>query len=74
MFCLQSPVFVNGGKATIYAQIPGGNKVDKITPGCVLQAKWPESYGDVFLGADNCIYDARGKSSYRFLFWEWMFI
>lgn len=29
-----------------------------LPPGCQLNARWPRNYGQVFFGADNCLYDA----------------
>ena len=29
------------------------------TPTCQLNAQWPSSYGDVYFGADGCLYDAQ---------------
>lgn len=49
--------------ATIYAQFNGDDKTDyKVTPGCKLQATWPRSYGDVYFGANNCLYDSTGTN------------
>ncbi|KAJ5513232.1 hypothetical protein N7463_002784 [Penicillium fimorum] len=49
--------------ATIYAQFDGDNKTGyKVVPGCKLQASWPRSYGDVYFGADNCLYDSTGTN------------
>ncbi|KGO46959.1 hypothetical protein PEX1_041720 [Penicillium expansum] len=49
--------------ATIYAQFNGEDKTDyKVTPGCKLQATWPRSYGDVYFGANNCLYDSTGTN------------
>jgi hypothetical protein len=47
--------------ATIYAQFDGDNKTGyKVVPGCKLEASWPRAYGDVYFGADNCLYDSTG--------------
>ncbi|KAJ5164452.1 uncharacterized protein N7500_006282 [Penicillium coprophilum] len=49
--------------ATIYAQFDGDNKTSyKVVPGCKLQATWPRAYGDVYFGADNCLYDSTGTN------------
>ncbi|KAJ5835885.1 hypothetical protein N7447_001911 [Penicillium robsamsonii] len=49
--------------ATIYAQFDGDNKTGyKVVPGCKLQASWPRAYGDVYFGADNCLYDSTGTN------------
>ena len=51
---------ISTGAATIYARFDGNDKNDKSTPGCKLNAKWPKSYGDVYYGANNCLYDGNG--------------
>lgn len=49
--------------ATIYAQFNGDDKTDyKVTPGCKLEASWPRAYGDVYFGANNCLYDSTGTN------------
>jgi hypothetical protein len=49
--------------ATIYAKFNGNNKNNNtVIPGCALQAFWPYNYGDIYFGADNCLYDSDGKS------------
>ncbi|KAJ5189550.1 hypothetical protein N7472_008564 [Penicillium cf. griseofulvum] len=48
---------------TIYAQFDGDNKTSyKVVPGCKLEASWPRAYGDVYFGADNCLYDSTGTN------------
>ena len=49
------------GKATIYVKIE--NRPDElyIIPGCKLDATRPAFYGDIFYGADDCLYDGQGK-------------
>ncbi|KAJ5167600.1 uncharacterized protein N7482_003194 [Penicillium canariense] len=47
--------------ATIYAQFDGSDKLDyMVVPRCVLNATWPRSYGDVYFGQNNCLYDSTG--------------
>ncbi|UPX17216.1 uncharacterized protein EKO05_0007583 [Ascochyta rabiei] len=29
---------------------------------CKVTFKWPSSYGDIFYGADNCLYDGSGQN------------
>ncbi|KAJ5405448.1 hypothetical protein N7465_006732 [Penicillium sp. CMV-2018d] len=48
---------------TIYAQFDGDDKTDyKVTPGCKVEASWPRAYGDVYFGANNCLYDTTGTN------------
>ncbi|CAO3651621.1 unnamed protein product [Cunninghamella echinulata] len=49
-----------GGSATIYARYNGNDRNDKSRPGCVLKAHWPENYGDIYYGANDCLYTAKG--------------
>ncbi|KAJ5613080.1 hypothetical protein N7510_006274 [Penicillium lagena] len=47
--------------ATIYAKFNGDDKTDyNVVPGCKLEAVWPRNYGDIYFGADNCLYDSTG--------------
>ncbi|CAL5868266.1 uncharacterized protein PFLUO_LOCUS2490 [Penicillium psychrofluorescens] len=47
--------------ATIYANFNGDDKTDfNVVPGCKLDAVWPRNYGDIYFGADNCLYDSTG--------------
>ena|SRR5436190_6017779 len=53
----------DNSKTVIYAKFDGGDTTDKnVIPGCQLVATWPRNYGDIFFGADNCLYDAGGTS------------
>jgi hypothetical protein len=48
--------------ATIYAQFNGQDTTDKnVIPGCELNATWPRSYGDIYFGQGNCLYDSSSK-------------
>jgi len=50
--------------ATIYAMFDSSNTLaENVQPGCQLDASWPSNYGDVYFGADNCLYDSSGKIS-----------
>jgi hypothetical protein len=45
--------------ATIYAKFDGSDSKDEyVKPGCELRAEFPSSYGDVYFGSDNCLYDS----------------
>ncbi|KAI5464192.1 hypothetical protein BGZ63DRAFT_439329 [Mariannaea sp. PMI_226] len=46
---------------TIYAMLPSDTTDKTVTPGCQLNAQVPASYGDVFFGADGCLYDSSGN-------------
>jgi hypothetical protein len=37
------------------------NTIGYVTAGCELSANWPANYGDIYFGADNCLYDSSGK-------------
>ncbi|KAI5465761.1 hypothetical protein BGZ63DRAFT_113210 [Mariannaea sp. PMI_226] len=43
---------------TIYAGLPSDTTNKMVTPGCQLDALVPASYGDVYFGADGCLYDS----------------
>ena len=59
-FCHDSgPCPIKPG-AKIYAKFDGTNNSPMVTPGCVLIAQFPSNYGDVFYGADDCLYDSTG--------------
>ncbi|KAJ2978787.1 hypothetical protein NQ176_g3624 [Zarea fungicola] len=48
--------------ATILASFDTGEwYAPQLPPGCQLNARWPRNYGQVFFGADNCLYDASGS-------------
>ncbi|MCJ1308410.1 hypothetical protein MMC25_002063 [Agyrium rufum] len=59
-----SPISVTTGSATIYARFAGDSALYYDYAGCKFNAVWPASYGDVFLGADFCLYDANGNNIY----------
>lgn len=44
----------------IYAEVPD-NGQDRVTPGCYKELSWPSYYGDIYWGADNCLYDAKAQ-------------
>lgn len=47
--------------ATIYAGFSGDSSQYKVQAGCKLSAVWPHNYGDIYFGADNCLYDSQGN-------------
>ncbi|KAJ5959353.1 uncharacterized protein N7479_006503 [Penicillium vulpinum] len=48
---------------TIFARFEGAVKTSyKVVPGCKLVAQWPRAYGDIYFGADNCLYDSTGTN------------
>ncbi|KAG6825126.1 hypothetical protein H0H92_004618 [Tricholoma furcatifolium] len=61
--CAPGSVSVDSGSATIYARFNGGDSADQyVTAGCRLDATWPSDYGDIYFGADNCLYDSHGQN------------
>ncbi|KAN0068212.1 hypothetical protein V8E54_013782 [Elaphomyces granulatus] len=53
----------NNSIAMIYAEFNANNtEYQNIIPGCQLFAAWPHSYGDIYFGEDNCLYDSSGNS------------
>ncbi|CAO3651287.1 unnamed protein product [Cunninghamella echinulata] len=66
--CANQSIFSNcqskfsaDSSATFYACFDGNNKNSKSNAKCVLHASWPSNYGDVYFGADNCLYDSNGN-------------
>ncbi|CAO3640841.1 unnamed protein product [Cunninghamella echinulata] len=55
-----SKASINGDSAVIFAQYNGNDKNTVSKPQCVLNARWPSNYGDVYFGDNNCLYDASG--------------
>ena len=55
------------GSATFYARFSGSIDAEYENSGCILDATWPSNYGDIFFGADNCLYDMTGKYLHDFL-------
>lgn len=48
--------------ATIYAGFDGSNTAEPtVSPKCKLSASWPKSYGDIYYGEDNCLYDSESQ-------------
>lgn len=48
--------------ATIYAKFDGSDTIHQnVSPGCKLEASWPRTYGDIYYGADDCLYDSNGS-------------
>ncbi|KAF9891073.1 hypothetical protein FE257_005008 [Aspergillus nanangensis] len=48
--------------ATVYAQFDGSQDLpEMVVAGCELSISWPDNYGDIFWGADDCLYDSDGK-------------
>lgn len=45
---------INGNSAQIICKLDADPTYITVT--------WPQDYGDIFWGADDCLYDARGKS------------
>ncbi|KAJ7290715.1 hypothetical protein C8J57DRAFT_1611919 [Mycena rebaudengoi] len=60
--CAPESVDAYAGRATIHARFSGSIS-DKIivNAGCQLNAKWPVGWGDIYFGADNCLYDSSGQ-------------
>jgi len=58
----QTVAVIDGGMARFRARFNGNDKTSIVAPGCTLDASWPSCYQDIFFGADNCLYDAGGKS------------
>ncbi|KAE8423032.1 hypothetical protein BDV36DRAFT_290842 [Aspergillus pseudocaelatus] len=47
----------------IYARFDGSSNKEKAKPGCKLEgASWESSYGDIYFGEDNCLYDSKGQN------------
>lgn len=60
--CAGEVASVDGGSASFFAMFDGGDTTNKyVTANCILIASWPSYYGDVYFGADNCLYDTQGK-------------
>lgn len=53
---------IRGGEATFYARFDGSDVAPTAIPGCILHATWPAYYGEIYFGADNCLYDDSGKA------------
>ncbi|XP_055330794.1 uncharacterized protein LOC129583105 [Paramacrobiotus metropolitanus] len=45
---------------TVWGRLEGG-KGQKTKAGCKKEFHWPSNYGEVFYGADNCLYDAKSN-------------
>ncbi|KAK3378295.1 hypothetical protein B0H63DRAFT_479492 [Podospora didyma] len=52
-------VYDSSGVITIYGQFSNNHQVIQ-TPGCKLQLSYPSNFGDIYYGANNCMYDANG--------------
>ncbi|KAE8140184.1 hypothetical protein BDV38DRAFT_280181 [Aspergillus pseudotamarii] len=46
----------------IYARFDGSSNKEMVKPGCKLHANWESSYGDIYFGEDNCLYDSKGQN------------
>lgn len=57
-----SPVNIDGGSTKIHARFSGNNDPFEENAGCILNAEWPQHYGDIYFGADNCLYESQGES------------
>lgn len=55
----KNSVQVNNGQAQIYAGFADNNEQQQLA-GCGVEIYWPDYYGELFWGADNCPYDANG--------------
>lgn len=55
----KNSVTVNYGYAQIYS-IFADNTEQQQLAGCGVEIYWPEYYGELFWGTDNCPYDASG--------------
>jgi len=53
-------VYVSFGNLEIYSQIPD-TRDELVVPGCFKSLNWPSEYGDVYWGADDCLYDSQGQ-------------
>ena len=53
---------VSDGSARIHGRFSGNTNAAEEYSGCFIDATWDASFGDIYYGDDNCIYDARGKS------------
>ncbi|GLB42675.1 hypothetical protein LshimejAT787_1201240 [Lyophyllum shimeji] len=60
--CNGAAVGVYDSSAVIFGRFDGNNRDQHVLPGCRLNARWPVAYGDIFYGADNCLYDAKGQN------------
>ncbi|KAI5460953.1 hypothetical protein BGZ63DRAFT_425415 [Mariannaea sp. PMI_226] len=49
--------------------LSGFDSNDKLDPNvkatCQLQARWPSNYGDVYFGADGCLYDSQSNKIFN---------
>lgn len=45
-------------RSEVYAKYDNAGK-----PNCKKTFEWPSYYGDVYFGADNCLYDSKGLFS-----------
>jgi len=52
---------LDNGSAQIFACFSGSDSDEIAYAACGMVFSWPSYYGDVYYGADNCLYDARGK-------------
>ena len=60
--CAGATYSKGSGHVVIQARYDGNNKNKYSTPGCVKGFDWPTSYGDVYYGSDNCLYDSDGDN------------
>ena len=51
--------------ATVYGRFDGNNPKPIVTPGCKIIVNFPSSYGDIYYGVDDCIYDSTGTCGFH---------
>ncbi|KAJ3481226.1 hypothetical protein NLG97_g7875 [Lecanicillium saksenae] len=59
---INNPIEIDTGSAEFQAKFPGDTKPDVAVPGCLATFSWPSNYGDIYFGADNCLYDSNGQN------------
>lgn len=59
---ISDPGYGDKLNATIFAGFDGSNTAEPtVSPTCKLSAFWPKSYGDIYYGEDNCLYDSESQ-------------
>lgn len=49
--------------ATLYGQFDGDNTAEfSVKATCKITFSWPKSYGDIYYGEDNCMYDGESQA------------
>lgn len=59
--CGPNSISNDAGAARFFAGFDSSNTAELSSPSCELDAIWPTNYGDIYFGADDCLYDAQGK-------------